>query len=103
MTVRMRTTYSMWSLFRNCRKAADWRYLKEFVPLARVRTLTFGALIHDCLECWHRDRNLVAVLAHIDEACPNRAGEEEQRRTWHLDTAIMRGYAARYPTEEHQH
>ena len=32
MTERMTTTYSMWNLFRNCRKAAHWRYVLELVP-----------------------------------------------------------------------
>ena len=31
------STYSMWSLFRNCRKAVDWRYLQQLVPLSRDR------------------------------------------------------------------
>ena len=29
----MVSTYSMWSLFRNCRKAVEWRYLEQLVPL----------------------------------------------------------------------
>ena len=29
----MVSTYSMWALFRNCRKAVDWRYLQQLVPL----------------------------------------------------------------------
>jgi len=30
----------------------------------------------------------------------NRAQDEDQRRVWHLATAMMKGYAARYATEE---
>ena len=33
MTARLVTTYSMWSLFRNGRKAAQWRYLGFLVPV----------------------------------------------------------------------
>jgi hypothetical protein len=100
MTERMKTTYSMWNLFRNCRKAAQWRYVLELVPLEKDRYLSYGSLIHECLEVWHRARDLAAALDVIDRACPNRAHQEEQRRVWHLATAMMRGYAARYAQEE---
>jgi len=109
-TDRLKTSYTMWSLFRNCRKAAQWRYIEKLVPLERDRNLRFGSLVHECLELWHRnvdleqfqwnmDQRLAAVLAHVDAACPKRAGDEEQRRTWHLATAMMKGYAATYPIE----
>jgi hypothetical protein len=100
MTERMTTTYSMWNLFRNCRKAAHWRYILELVPLERDKHLSFGSLMHECLEVWHRFRDLAASLEVIDRACLSRAQDEEQRRVWHLATAMMRGYAARYATEE---
>lgn len=100
MTDRMTTTYSMWNLFRNCRKAAHWRYVLEVVPLEKDRHLSFGSLMHECLEVWHRTRDLSAALDVIDRTCPNRAQEEEKRRVWHLATAMMRGYAARYAQEE---
>jgi hypothetical protein len=100
MTDRMTTTYSMWNLFRNCRKAAHWRYVLELVPLEKDRHLSFGSLIHECLELWHRTRDLAAALDVIDRAFPNRAQEEDQRRVWHLATAMMRGYAARYAQED---
>ncbi len=100
MNTPMLTTYSMWSLFRNCRKACDWRYQRELVPLERDRNLNFGSLIHECLEIWHRDRDLKQVLDFIDRACPNRAQEDREQRDWHLATAMMKGYAARYQTEE---
>ena len=100
MSERTITTYTMWSLFRNCRKAAQWRYVLDLVPMERDRNLAFGSLAHECLEIWHRTRDLAATLDHIDRACANRAQVEEQRRTWHLATAMLRGYAARYPKEE---
>jgi hypothetical protein len=64
------STYSMWSLFRNCRKAVEWRYIEQLVPLLRDHNLHFGSLIHDCLELWHGGRDLVAVLDRIDRLCP---------------------------------
>lgn len=100
MSERKTSTYSMWSLFRNCRKAAHWRYVLELVPLEKDRNLSFGSLIHTCLETWHGTRDLGAALEHVDKACVNRAQDEEQRRVWHLATALMKGYAARYATEE---
>ncbi len=100
MSERRTSTYSMWSLFRNCRKAAHWRYVLELVPLERDRNLSFGSLIHACLETWHGTRDLAAALEHVDKACVNRAQDEDQRRVWHLATALMKGYAARYATEE---
>jgi hypothetical protein len=96
----MVTTYSMWNLFRNCRKAAELRYLDHLVPIERDRNLHFGSLIHECLELWHRDRDLPRVLDIIDRRCAARAQDEDQKRDWHLATAMMRGYAARYPAEE---
>jgi len=96
----MISTYSMWSLFRNCRKAVDWRYLQKLVPLERDRNLHYGSLLHDCLQLWHQDRDLAAVTALIDSLCPNRLYDENQRRDWHLARAMMTAYAARYPQEE---
>jgi hypothetical protein len=90
----------MWNLFRNCRKAVDWRYLKEVAPIGKDARLSFGSLIHGCLKVWHRLRELAAPLDVIDRSCPNRAQDEDQRRVWHLATAMMRGYAARYPKED---
>ena len=99
-TLPMVTTYSMWNLFRNCRKAAELRYLDHLVPIERDRNLHFGSLIHECLELWHRERDLARVLDLIDRRCAARAQDEDQKRDWHLATAMMRGYAARYPAEE---
>jgi hypothetical protein len=100
VTDRAVTTYTMWSLFRNCRKAAQYRYVLDLVPIERDRNLAFGSLVHEALEIWHRTRDLAATLDVIDRACANRAANEDERRTWHLATAMLRGYAARYPAEE---
>jgi hypothetical protein len=96
----MISTYSMWSLFRNCRKAVDWRYLQHLVPLQRDRNLHFGSTIHECLQAWHERRELDEVLALINRLCANRLQDENQRRDWHLAAAMMRGYAARYTTDD---
>jgi hypothetical protein len=100
MTVApMISTYSMWSLFRNCRKAVDWRYLQQLVPLGRDRNLHFGSIIHECLQAWHQRRDLAEVLALIDRLCPNRLQDENQRRDWHLAIAMMSAYATRYAVD----
>ncbi len=96
----MTSTYSMWSLFRNCRRAAELRYLEHLVPLERDRNLHFGSLIHECLQTWHARRDLAEVLELIDSRCLNRTQDENQHRDWHLATAMMKGYASRYPAEE---
>ncbi len=100
MGVSQISTYSMWSLFRNCRKAFEWRYLQELVPLERDRNLALGTVIHQSLEVWHSTRQLDAVLDAVDRAYPSRNQEADQKRDWHLATAMMRGYAARYAEEE---
>jgi hypothetical protein len=89
----MVTTYSMWSKFRNCRKAVDWRYNQNLAPLERDRYLHFGSLMHECLEIWHRHRDLSLVLDHIDRSCPDRLHDGAQKRDWHLAAAMMRAYA----------
>ena len=96
----MISTYSMWSLFRNCRKAVDWRYIQHLVGLERDGNLHFGSLVHQCLELWHQCRDLGRVLELIGTLCPNRLYDEGQRRDWHNATAMMKAYAARYAAEE---
>jgi hypothetical protein len=96
----MISTYSMWSLFRNCRKAVDWRYLQQLVPLQANRNLQFGSIIHECLQAWHQRRDLEEVLAISDRLCAGRLQDENQRRDWHLATAMMRAYATRYATDD---
>jgi hypothetical protein len=93
------STYSMWSLFRNCRKAVDWRYQQRLVPLQRDRNLHFGSLIHECLKAWHQRRDLDEVLALIDKLRPNHLQDDNQRRDWHLAIAMTKAYAVQYATE----
>ena len=100
MSELMTTTYSMWRLFRNCRMACKWRYIDELVPLERDPNLAFGSVIHDCLECWHGERDLAKVLDHIDRTYPNRAQDDHQQADWHLARAMMSAYAKHYPAEE---
>jgi hypothetical protein len=72
------------------------------VPLEHDHNLAFGTVIHQCLELWHGTGNLQAALDLIDRNYPfqDRNQDEAQKRAWHMATAMMKGYAARYPTEE---
>jgi hypothetical protein len=74
--------------------------MQQLVPLQRDHNLYFGSLIHECLQSWHQRRDLAEVLALIDKLCPNRRQDEGQRRDWHLATAMMTAYAARYAAED---
>lgn len=94
------STYSMWSLFRNCRKACEYRYEIGLTSREKDPNLSFGSLIHDCLQLWHECRNLAAVLELLDRACAGRTADESVRRDWHLARAIMTGYVSRYPRED---
>ncbi len=100
MKERMISTYSMWNLFRNCRKAFAWRYLNQLVPLEHDRNLTLGSLIHKGLEHWHRTRELGATLELLDRALIHRTHDPDQHRDWQLARAMLQGYAARYPQED---
>ena len=100
MTGRMIATQTMLSSFRSCRRACEWRYVHQLVPLEENAVLHFGSVIHRALEVWHRDRHLDRALAVIDAAYVNRAADASERADWSNARAMMRGYAARYPTEE---
>lgn len=93
------TTYSMWSLFRNCRKACELRYLRGLVPLETDHNLALGQVVHEALKTWHGTRNLTQVQDFLDRNYFDRAQNQDQNKDWHLATAMMLGYAARYPTE----
>jgi hypothetical protein len=93
------TTYSMWSLFRNCRKACELRYLQGLVPLETDRNLALGQVVHEALKTWHETRDMSQVQDYLDRNYFDRAQEPEQKKDWHLATAMMRGYAGRYPEE----
>ena len=100
MTQPLVSTYSMWSLFRNCRKAVELRYLQHLVPLERDRNLHFGSIIHECLQAWYQRRDLQEILALIDRLCPEHLQDENQRRDWHLAAAMMKAYARRYASDD---
>lgn len=102
-TTKLLTTYSLWSTFRNCRRAAYWRYVRELVPrIAIAKPLAFGQLIHSCLESWHLGSSLGDVLTIVDKAYPGHSSSPSTpaHAQWHLARAMMRGYSSRYPAPE---
>ena len=100
MTIeRMISTYSMWITLIDCWMKGFLRYVKQLVPLSGDPNQYFGSVFHQCLRCWHADSHLSQVLDLIDRTYPNRAGDNDQLRDWHLATAMMRAYAERYHTE----
>jgi len=93
------TTYSFWNSYRNCPRACAWRYVEELAPIERSLSLRFGTMIHQCLECWHLRRDLGETLELIERACLIHQQSPEVRAAQHLATAMMLGYAMRYPEE----
>jgi len=97
-------TYSALNTFRNCPRKYKNRYLDNLRPRERAEALSFGSVIHTAIELWYRSSNtesrLRDVLAYIDDAFENRVVDSNRMVQWHLATAMIRGYAERYATEE---
>ncbi|RLS67903.1 MAG: PD-(D/E)XK nuclease family protein [Planctomycetota bacterium] len=97
-------TYSALNTFRNCPRKYKNRYLDNLRPRERAEALSFGSVIHTAIELWYRSQNaesrLQDVLSYIDDAFENRVVDSNQMVQWHLATAMIRGYAERYATEE---
>ena len=97
-------TYSALNTFRNCPRKYKNRYLDNLRPRERAEALSFGSVIHTAIELWYRspdtESRLPDVLAYIDDAFENRVVDANLMVQWHLATAMIRGYAERYATEE---
>jgi len=97
---KIKTTYSMWNKFRSCPKSCQFRYLENLVPLKKDSNLTFGSVIHECLECWHGDYNVGMVYKILDEMYPERATNENQKYTYRYARAMMTGYFQAYVSDK---
>ena len=97
---RFVTTFSMWEMYRSCRKKCNLRYVKNLVPLRKEAPLEFGSLIHECLRLWHANRDINKTVAHIDSSFAGRTPSQEMHYRRQLATAMRRGYARRYPCEQ---
>ena len=97
-------TYSALNTFRNCPRKYKNRYLDNLRPRDRAEALSFGSVIHTAIELWYRssdaDSRLGDVLTYVDDAFENRVVDSNLMTQWHLATAMIRGYATRYATEE---
>ena len=97
-------TYSALNTFRNCPRKYKNRYLDNLRPRERAEALSFGSVIHTAIELWYRspdtESRLPDVLAYIDDAFENRVVDPNLMVQWHLATAMIRGYAERYATED---
>lgn len=100
--VKQALTYTALSTFRNCRRRAFWRYIRNLVPKYRDPVLDFGDLVHNALERWHGTRDLAQAMALIDAACDRREIDSDVKARWHLACAMMRGYARQYARETWQ-
>jgi len=89
---RMKTTYSLWALFKNCRKKCQIRYLLEYVSPDKNDNFTYGTLIHNCLEHWYKtnERNFDAELTEAELKI-----DQEIK-----SIAMMDEYLNVYPTED---
>lgn len=97
-------TYSALNTFRNCPRKYKNRYLDNLRPRERAEALSFGSVIHTAIELWYRSSNtesrLRDVLAYVNDAFENRVVDPNLMVQWHLATAMIRGYAERYVTED---
>lgn len=91
---RIETTQSMWASFKNCRKKMEFRYLRHLRVLTDSRPLVVGSVAHDALESHHSGQDPQRVLQEGLEQ------ERIDRAEYMLISAMMRGYAARYPVED---
>lgn len=103
-----RSTYSMWSTFRDCRKRYYWRWIEKLEPNYRDPKLALGTLVHQCLESWYYpsdaspDHRREKIAQIIDESTPERDTDPQERKNWHLAHAMMNAYYAQYPREDFQ-
>ncbi len=97
-------TYSALNTFRNCPRKYKNRYLDNLRPRERAEALSFGSVIHTAIELWYRSSNtesrLRDVLAYVNDAFENCVVDPNLMVQWHLATAMIRGYAERYATED---
>ena len=94
------TTYSSWSIFRNCRKMYQLKYIKKITPLKKEPALQFGSVMHRALELWHSSNiDCLPVFNYLNEEFSNRTHDPAQNKMWHLATAMFTGYSQRYVKE----
>lgn len=93
---KIKTSYSMWSMFRNCRKMFELRYFCGLVPLTEAPALSFGTVIHKCIEIWLTEKDDCKILRFIDSSFPDRNFDAYQKQSWHYARAMMIKYIKEY-------
>jgi hypothetical protein len=97
-------TYSALNTFRNCPRKYKNRYVDNLRPRERPEALSFGSVVHTAIELWYRSQDIESrlrdALAYIDDAFETRVVDANLMVQWHLATAMIRGYAERYTTED---
>ncbi len=91
-------TYSALRKFTDCRKAFKYRHIDQIVPKKKSEVLIFGAIIHDCLEEWHTNRDKKAVKCLIGNLCSKHGNDNPNMKLEAL--AMMCGYIKEYPSEK---
>jgi len=98
-----------------CFKKHQFRFELGLVPISdKEVVLSFGSLVHECLERWHEpiepiepdemggmiDRGKQqSIFALINATYADRLVDEYQKELWHYATAMMRAYMAKYPPD----
>jgi len=95
-------TYSAMSAFQTCHRKYRHRYVDWLTPVEKSHALRFGTVTHQWLEVWHGTGALDVAQAIIDSAYVNRSSDPSEKRDWHYQTAMLKAYAARYPSEDFQ-
>lgn len=91
-------TNSSRAKFLSCQKSYEYRYERGLVSIDERDVLTFGSLIHRCLELWHgAGGTLDGVLQLIDQEYPDAAQYEQQRHMVAHARAMMTAYSEAYP------
>lgn len=92
-----------------CAKQQYYRFILGLVRQSQYEgeddghNLSFGSLIHNCLEIWHEpsdatdDERIDGIVALIDDTYADRQQDPWKKQSWHYAVAMMEAYIARYP------
>lgn len=106
-TGKIITTYSFWRKFLDCRMKAKFRQFDKLKPLTSDdNNLTFGTLIHNCLEIWHKTGNQKMVNTFIEEwyfeATAKHPENTKNKTNTMKAKAMMKGYVNRWKSDMNQ-
>lgn len=97
----IRVSYSLLSLFKNCRKAADFKYAQGLKSAQqRSYALNFGTIFHACLEKLYNKIPAEEIYKYIDSQFPGYEIVEEEKLTRLHLRAMLEGYINKYTKED---